>query len=147
MAVGWETVAREVDVVANALRAVAVVAYAVETAGCVAAQACRVDGRCRVAGTGKSRLDGRCHLVHPNDVDYIVWSPSDSSNTVSSSVNIDDDAVLGDGIGAGEEIIHVHRIEIALACLFGCLCQVTVDNLVVAAVDDVLCEPHLAYGL
>ena len=51
VAVGRKTVAGEVDVVADALRTVAVVAHAVEFAGGVAAQAGRVDGRSGVAGT------------------------------------------------------------------------------------------------
>lgn len=51
MAVSGETVAGEVYVVANALRRVAVVAHAVESAGCVTAQARGVDGCCNIAGT------------------------------------------------------------------------------------------------
>ena len=53
MAVGREAVAGEVDVVADALRTVAVVAHTVETAGRVAAQARGVDGCSDVAGAGK----------------------------------------------------------------------------------------------
>ena len=63
MAVGRETVAGEVDVVADALRAVAVVAHAVETAGRVATQARGVDGSSDVAGTSQGGFDGWRHLV------------------------------------------------------------------------------------
>ena len=52
VAVSWEAIAGEVDVVADALRAVAVVAHAVQPARRVATQAGSVDGCSRVAGTG-----------------------------------------------------------------------------------------------
>ena len=51
MTVGRETVAGEVDVVADALRRVAVVAHAVDLARRVTAQSRGVDGGSDVAGT------------------------------------------------------------------------------------------------
>jgi len=53
VAVSREAVAGEMDVVADALRRVAVVAHAVDLAGRVAAQAGGVDGGCHVAGALK----------------------------------------------------------------------------------------------
>ena len=53
MAVGRETVAGEVDVVADALRRVAVVAHAVQFARRVTAQTGSVDGSGHVAGALK----------------------------------------------------------------------------------------------
>ncbi len=147
MAVGRETVAGEVDVVADALRAVAVVAYAVEAAGRVAAQASGVDGSGDVAGACQGRLDGGSHLVHADDVNHIVWAPGDGGDTVAAAVDVDDDAVLGDGVGAGEEEVHIHRIEVALTLLLVGDGLVTVDDLVGAAIDEFACHAHLADGL
>ena len=147
MAVSRETVAGEVDVVADALGRVAVVAHAVDLARRVAAQSGRVDGRCRVAGTLQGRLDTGSHFVHPDDVDDVVRTPGDSGDAVAAAVDIDDDAVVGDGIGAGEEIVGIHRIEVALARLLGRRGLVTIDDLVVTAVDEGTGEAHLADGL
>ena len=147
MSVGGETVAGEVDVVADALRRVAVVAHTVDLAWRVAAQAGRVDGRCRVAGAVKCRFHTGGHLVHADDVDHVVRPPGDGGHAVAAAVDVDDDAVLGDGVGAGEEVVGVHRVEVALARLLGCLGLVAVDDVVVAAVDQVLGQTHLADGL
>ena len=144
---GGETVAGEVDVVADALRRVAVVAHAVEAAGRIAAQTCGVDGCGNVAGAGECGLYGRRHLVHTDDVDDIVRSPGDGGDTVAATVDVDDDAVLGDGVGAGEEIVHVHRVEVALAFLLVGDGLITVDDLVVAALDELLGQAHFADGL
>ena len=100
MAVGRKAVAGEVNVVADALRTIAVVAHAVETAGGVAAQTGGIDGCGDVAGAGKRCLDGGSDFVHANDVDDIVRSPGDGGHAVSTTVDVDDDAVLGNGIGA-----------------------------------------------
>ena len=115
MTVGWETVAGEVDVVADALRRVAVVAHAVQAAGRVAAQAGRVDGCGGVARSCQGGLDGGGYLVQPDDVEHVVGSPSDGSHAVAAAVDVDDHAVLGDGVGTGEEVIHIHGVEIALS--------------------------------
>ena len=147
MAVGREAVAGEVDVVADALRAVAVVAHAVKTAGGVAAQACRIDGGGDVAGAGQGGLDGGSHLVQPDDVNHVVRSPGDGCDAVAAAVDVDDDAVLGDGIGTGEEVVHVHCVKVALAFLLVGHSLVTVDNFVVAAVYEFAGQSHLADGL
>ena len=104
---GWETVAGEVDVVADALRRVAVVARAVDLAGRVAAQAGGVDGGSDVAGTLQGGLHAGSHLVHPDDVDHVVRAPGDGCHTVAAAIDVDDDAILCDGVGAGEEVVHV----------------------------------------
>jgi len=147
VAVGRETVAGEVDVVADALRRVAVVAHAVDLAWRVAAQAGGVDGGSDVAGTLQGGLNAGSHLVHPDDVDHVVRPPGDSSDAVATAVDVDDHAVLGDGVGTGEEVIHIHGVEIALARLLGRRGFVPVDDLVVAAVDEFFGEPHFSDGL
>ena len=63
VAVGREAVAGEVDVVTDALQAIAVVAHAVKTARRVTPQASGIDGRGCVAGAGKCGLDGGGDLV------------------------------------------------------------------------------------
>ena len=147
MAVGRETVAGEVDVVADALRAVAVVANAVEAAGRVAAQARGVDGSSDAAGSCQGSLDGGSDLVHPDNVDDVVRTPGDGGDTVAASVDVDDDAVLCDGVGAGEEEVDIHRIEVALTLLLVGDGLVTVDDLVGATVDEFAGHAHLADGL
>ena len=147
MAVGRETVAGEVDVVADALRAIAVVAHAIEAAGRVASQTGRVDGGSDVAGTGKGSLDRGGDLVHPDDVNNIVRAPSDGGNAVATSVNIDDHTILGNGVGAGKEVVHVHRIKIALAFLFGRFGFVSVNDFILAAIDEFTRQSHLTDGL
>ena len=147
VAVGREAVAREVDVVADALRRVAVVTHAVEAARSVAAQTRRVDGSSGVAGTGQGGLEGRRHLVHPDEVDDVVRSPGDGCDTIAAAVDVDDDAVLGDGIGTGQEVVHVHRAEVTLTRLLGRFGLVAVDDLVLAATDEVVGQTHLTDGL
>lgn len=147
MAVGREAVAGEVDIVADALRAVAVVAHAVEAAGRVATQAGRVDGSGNVAGAGQGSFDGGSDLVHADDVDHVVRAPGDGGDAVAAPVDVDDDAVVGDGIGAGEEEVHVHRVEVALTLLLVGDSLVAVDDLVGAAVDEFAGQAHLADGL
>ena len=147
MAMGWETVAGEVDVVADALRTVAVMAHAVEAAGRVATQAGRVDGSGDVSGAGQGCIDGGGDLVHADDVDHVVRAPGDGGDAVAAAVDVDDDAVVGDGVGAGEEEVHIHRVEVALTLLLVGDGLVTVDDLVGAAVDEFLGQAHLADGL
>ena len=147
MAVGRETVAGEVDVVADALRGVAVVANAVEAARRVAAQACGVDGRSSVACAGKGRLDGRSHLVHADDMDDVVRAPGDSGDAVAASVDVDNHTVLGNGVGAGQEVVHIHRVKVALALLLVGDGLVAINDLVVATIDEFACQSHLADGL
>ena len=147
VAVFREAVASEMDVVANALRAVAVVAYAVEATRRVAAQACRVDGGSDVTGAGECGLNSGGNFVHPDDVDHVVRTPGDGGDTVATAVDVDDDAVLGDSVGAGEEVVHVHRVKVALALLLVGHSLVTVNDFVVAAVDEFVGQSHLAYGL
>ena len=147
VAVGREAVAREVDIVADALRAVAVVAYAVEATRRVAAQACRVDGGGDVTGASECGLNGGGNLVHPDDVDHVVRTPGDGGDAVAATVDVDDDTILGDGVGAGEEVVHVHRVKVALAFLLVGNSLVTVNDFVVAAVDEFASQSHLADGL
>ena len=147
MAVSRETVAGEVDVVADALGAIAVVAHAVEAARGVAAQAGGIDGGSNVAGPSQSGLNRWGHLVHPDDMYHVVRSPGDGGDTVATAVDVDDDAILSDGIGTGEEEVHVHRVEIALALFLVGDGFVTVDDLVMAAADEFGRQPHLADGL
>ena len=147
VAMGRETVAGEVDVVADALRAVAVVAHAVEAAGRITAQTRRVDGSSDITGTSQGSLDGGCYLVQSDDVNHVMRSPSDSGNTVATSVNIDDDAILSDGIGAGEEVVHVHRIEVAFALFLIGDGLVTVNDLIGATLDEFTGQPHLTDSL
>ena len=78
---------------------------------------------------------------------HVVRAPGDGSDAVAAAVDVDDDAVLGDGIGTGEEVVHVHGVEIALALLLVGDGLVTVDDLVVAAVNELLGQAHLADGL
>ena len=147
MAVGRETVAGEMDVVADALWAIAVVAHTVQFAGGVAAQTGRVDGRCNVAGTGKGGLEGGSHFVKPNDMNHVVRPPGDSGDAVAATVDVDDDTILSDGVGAGEEIVNIHRVEVALALFLVGYGLVAVNDLVIAAVDEFLGKSHLSDGL
>ena len=147
VAVSWEAIAGEVDVVADALRAVAVVAHAVQPARRVAAQAGGVDGRGDVASAGKSGFDGGSYLVHADHVDHVVRPPSDGGNAVTTSVDIDDDAILGDGISAGKKVVHIHRIKVALAFLFGRFGFIAVNNLILTTLDEFTGQPHLTDGL
>ena len=147
MAVGRETVAGEVDVVADALWTIAVVANAVKAARRVTAKTRGVDGRGGIAGACEGSLDGRRHLVHADDMDDVLGSPGNGGDAVAATVDVNDYAVLGDGIGAGEEVVHVHCIEVALALFLVGDRLVTVDDFVVATIDEFACQSHLADGL
>ena len=142
VAMGREAVAGEVDVVANALRGIAIVAHAVDAAWRVAAQPCRVDGSGRVAGSGKGGFDGWSHLVHSDDMNHVMRAPGDGGNAITATINVDDDAILGDGVGTGQEIVGIHCAEIALASLFGRNGLVSVDDFVVATFYKLMGQTH-----
>ena len=142
-----EAVAREVDVVADALRGVAVVAHAIEAAGGVTSQAGGVDGGSDVAGSSKCCFDSGSNLVQSDDMYHVVRAPSDGGDAVAASVDVDDNAILGDGVSAGEEVVHIHSIEIALALLLGGNRLIAVDDLIGATIDEFARQPHLADGL
>ena len=62
-------VAEEVDVVADALGGVAVVADTVGLTGCLDVEAGSIDGRSSTAGTGEGCLFGLGDLVNADDED------------------------------------------------------------------------------
>ena len=147
VAMGRETVAGEVDVVADALRGVAVVAHAINLAGCVTAQAGRVDGCSDIAGARQCGLDRGGNLVEADDMNHIVRSPRDGGDTVATSVNVDDDTVLSNRIGAGQEVVHIHGIKVALALLLSRFGLVSINHLIVSVVNELLSQTHLTDGL
>lgn len=94
-----------------------VAAYGVARGQAVAALAC--DGAWRVlaepdavrrAGVALDPLIGCVHvrrdLVGADDVDDLIRSPDDRSDSVAGPVDVDDLAVKGDGVGAGQHEVR-----------------------------------------
>ena len=107
------------DIVADALGGVAVVAHAILLAGCVNVEAGSIDGRGRRAGTLQGSLHVLRHLVHADDEDDVLWSPCDGCHAVAVAVDVDDDAILRYGIGGRQVVVGMEGAEVHLLLLFG----------------------------
>ena len=122
-------VAQVVNVVADGLGGVAVVAHAVLLTGGIDVEPCSIDGRGSTTGAGQGCLDGLCHLVQSDDEDDLLGTPGDGCHTVAVAVDVDDDAILGDGIGTGEIDINGEGPEIHGLLLFWRLHEIAVQHL------------------
>ena len=125
-------VAEEVDVVADALGGVAVVADTVGLTGCIDVKTGRIDGRSSASSTGEGCLYGLGDLVDADDEDDLLRAPDDGGDTVAVAVDVDDDAVFGDGIGAGEIDIGGEGTDVHLYFRFVAFDKVAVEHVVTA---------------
>ena len=75
MAAGVTAVAQQVDIAADALGAVAVVAHTIYMAWRGNVEALRIDGRCRAACTCDSGLYGGRHLIEAYYENHLFRSP------------------------------------------------------------------------
>ena len=87
-------VSQEVDVAANALRGIAVMAYAVGAAWRVDVKTLGIDGGCCTTRPGKGGLYCLGHLVDADHEDHLLGSPGDGCHSVAVAVDIHDDAIL-----------------------------------------------------
>ena len=110
-------VAQEMNMVAYTLRRIAIVAHAVGLARCADVKTCRVYRSCRRAGTGQSRVDGLCYLIKSDDKDDMARAESNGCHTVAVTVDIDNHAVLCDGVGTRKIIVGTERLQIYLDSL------------------------------
>ena len=76
-------------------------AYAVRLAWGLDVKPRCIDGRCCATCPGESCLHVLGNLVQADDEDNLLRPPRDGSHTVSVAIDVHDDAVLRDGIGAG----------------------------------------------
>ena len=139
-------VAEEVDVVADALGGVAVVADTVGLTGCVDVETGGVDGRSGAAGTGEGCLYGLGDLVDADDEDDLLRAPGDGGDTVAVAVDVDDDAVFGDGIGAGEIDIGGEGTDVHLHLRLIAFDEVTVEHVVTAFGTESIGDADVADG-
>ena len=139
-------VAEEMDVAADALGGVAVVAYAIHLARGLDVEAGGIDGRGGATGTGQGGLYRLGHLVEANDEDDLLGSPRDGGYTIAVAVDVDDDAILGNGVGTGEIDIGGEGAHIHLYFLIGILHEVAIEHLKGASVAKGLGDAHVANG-
>ena len=139
-------VAEEVDVVADALGGVAVVADTVGLTGCVDVETGGVDGRSGAAGTGEGCLYGLGDLVDADNEDDLFRAPGDGCDTVAVAVDVDDDAVFGDGIGAGEIDIGGEGTDVHLHLRLIAFDEVTIEHVVTAFGTESIGDADVADG-
>ena len=92
-------ITQKVDVTADALRRVAVVASAVDSARGVDVEPLGIDGRCRAAGSGQCSLYRLGHLVESDDEDDFFRSPRDSGYPIAVAIDVHDDTIFRYGVG------------------------------------------------
>ena len=137
-------VAQEMDVAADALRGVAIMADAIDQAWRFDIEPLCVDRRCDATCSGKCRLNGLCHFVEPDDEDDFLRSPGDGSYTVAIAVYIHDDTVFGYGIGTGEIYVSSEGAEVRLLFFLWRLDRVAVDDIECASVFQQLRDAEIA---
>ncbi len=139
-------IAEEVNVVTDGVGRVAVVADAIYLTGSMDVEAGRVDGGGGTADTGQSRLGGLRHFVQADDEYDLLGTPGDGSDAVAVAVDVDDDAVLGDGVGAGEIDVGREGTQIHRLFLFGRLDKVAVQHFEGAALFQVVGDADVTDG-
>ena len=125
----WRAVvAQQVDIAADAVGRVTVMADTICTTGCLDVKTLGVDGRCRSTGSGNGSLLCLGNLVQADDEDDPLGSPRNGSHTIAVAVNIDNDAVLGNRVGTGQIDIGAKGAEIHLLLLFRSIDSVAVED-------------------
>lgn len=92
-------------------------------------EASSIGGRCRRTGPHQRRLDSLCHLVQADDEDYLCRTPGDGSHAVAIAVDIDNDAILRDGIGAAQIVVGTEGAAIHRQSFFGRRSRVAVYHI------------------
>ena len=95
-------VPEEMDIVTDRLRRVAVMTHTVGLARRLDIEARRVGRRRHAARPSQSSLHTLSHLIYTDDKDHLLRSPGDGSHPVSVAINVHNDAILRDSIGAGQ---------------------------------------------
>ena len=137
-------VAEEVDVIADALGRVAIVADSVGLTGCLDIEAGSIDGRRGAAGTGEGCLYGLGDLVDADDEDDLLRAPGDGGDTVAVAVDIHDDTVFGDGVGAGKVDISGESTNVHLYLRLVAFDEVTVEHVVTAFLTEGIGDADVA---
>ena len=122
-------VAEEVDIAADALGGIAVVALSVYLAGCLDVKSLGVDGGCYVPCSFEGGFYGGSNLVDTNDEDDLLWSPCDGCHPVAIAVDVYDDTILGDSIGTRQKDISAEGLQVYLLLLLWCGDAVSVEDI------------------
>ena len=138
-------VACEVDVVADALWRVAVVAYAVCQTRSLDVEACRINRTCRRACPCQCALNILCHLVEPHDEYHVLGSEGYRCHAVAVAVDVHYHAVFAYGVDARQIVVARKSLAVNLLRLVARLGLVAVEHLQVSFVQG-LCQPHVPYG-
>ena len=120
---------KEMYVVADGLRRVAVVADAVNLTRGLDIESGGIGGRSGAACSCQSILNRLRNLVEADDKNHLLGTPGDGSHTVAVAVNVHNDAILRNGIGAGQVDISRKRLQVHILLLLGSLDQVAVQNI------------------
>ena len=139
-------VPKEVNVVADGFGRVAVVAYAVSLAGGLDVESGSIDGRCGTSCPRQSCLDGLSHFVQAYNEDDLLGPPGNGGYAITVSVDVYDDTILGDSIGAGQVDVGGKCLEIHGLLLLRRLYQVAVKHFQCSAASEVVGDAHIADG-
>lgn len=128
-AAGMVAEARDEEVAADGVLGLAVGARARLAARRVEVKALRVDGRGHVARTLDGAVQVAADLVHPHDEEHVARALRDGAHAVGVAVDVDDHAVVRDGVRARHEHVRVVGREHGRALV---LHLVAVDEVVVS---------------
>lgn len=129
MSIAVPAVSQDVDIAANALGRVTVVACSVYPAGGVDVEALGIDRGSYASCPGYCGFYGLGNFVKSDDEDDLFGSPGDCCHTVAIAVNIDDDTIFRYSIGTCQVYVCSEGFEIHLDFLFGCLYGVSVKHI------------------
>ena len=107
-------VACEVDVVADALGRVAVVAYAVCQTRSLDVEACRINRTCRRACPCQCALNILCHLVESHDEYHVLGSEGYRCHAVAVAVDVYYHAVFAYGVDARQIVVARKSLAVNL---------------------------------
>ena len=93
-------VSRDQELTADGIRRLAVEAFSGLLAGCLDIESLGVAGGCDVSRTLHGLVDVGTYFVQTDDKYYFSRPLGDTGDTVGITVDVDHNAVAGDGIGA-----------------------------------------------
>ena len=91
------------------------------------------------------RIHILCHLAQARQNNHIVRPEADGRNAIACPINIYQNAILGNGIGAGQIVIAQESLTHHFTH-FGRICRgISVNDVIIAFLYR-LCQPHIANG-
>ena len=137
-------VSEEVDIAADALGGVAVVALAVHLAWGLDVKSLGIDGGCYVSGSFEGCLKGGSNLIASYDEDDLLRAPGDGCHSVAIAVDIYYDTIFGDGIGTCQIYVSREGLQVHLLLFFWCGNAVSVEDVEGATRLQEVGQSHIA---